>query len=63
MNKSSISVSLVFSLISGLTSNSMFQNESTALEFDFGGDNGFHFDLGNFPGTGGQGPQGEQGPK
>ncbi len=41
----------------------MFQNESTALEFDFGGDNGFHFDLGNFPGNGEQGPPGAQGPQ
>ena len=53
----------MLSIVSLLTSGSMFQNESTALEFDFRGDNGFHFDLGNFPDSGEQGPPGPEGPQ
>jgi hypothetical protein len=39
-----------------LTSSFVFANKSIALEFDFGGEKGFHFDVGNFPGSGEQGP-------
>jgi hypothetical protein len=38
-------------------------SEVKALEFDFGGEDGFHFDLGSFPGRGEQGLQGEKGDK
>ncbi len=38
-------------------------SEIKALEFDFGGEDGFQFDLGSFPGRGEQGLQGEKGDK
>ncbi|CAN5863425.1 hypothetical protein BH23THE1_BH23THE1_24900 [soil metagenome] len=46
-----------------MTSGSLVQHESRALEFDFGGKDGFHFDLGSFPIGGEQGPAGPQGEK
>jgi hypothetical protein len=61
VNKDSILGLFTISIAYLLAAMTLTQYEVKALEFDFGGDNGFHFDLGNFPGGGEQGPIGPQG--
>ncbi|MBA2268253.1 MAG: collagen-like protein [Nitrosopumilus sp.] len=54
-------LSFLILVISIWTSSSTIVRPAIGLEFDFGGPNGFHFDLGDFPTVGEQGPLGPQG--
>ncbi len=63
VKKYSILGLFTLSLVYLLSSMTITPSEVKALEFDFGGEDGFHFDLGSFPGRGEQGLQGEKGDK
>jgi hypothetical protein len=63
VKKYSILGLFTLSLVYLLSSMTITPSEVRAIEFDFGGKDGFHFDLGSFPGSGEQGPPEEHGPK